>query len=58
MAKIDTSNPFNEGVSYSDFLANVKGKVTVKSLLEKLELSKEAKSWINQELVNYKQNNK
>ena len=58
MAKIDTSNPFNEGVSYSDFLANVKGKVTVKSLLSRLKLTKEQLAWINQELKDYKQNNK
>ena len=58
MAKIDTSNPFNTGVSYSDFLANVKGKVTVKSLLSRLKLTKDQLSWINQELKDYKQNNK
>ena len=56
MAKVDTKNPFNKGVSYADFLKNVKGNVTVKSLLSKLELTKADKSWIEQEITNYKQN--
>ena len=56
--KIDTTNPFNKGVSYADFLENVKGNVTVKILLSKLDLTKAAKTWIEQELENYKQNNK
>ena len=56
MKKVDTKNPFNKGVTYSDFLKNVKGNVTVKSLLSKLELTKEDKSWIEQEITNYKQN--
>jgi hypothetical protein len=56
MKKVDTKNPFNKGVSYADFLKNVKGNVTVKSLLSKLELTKEDKSWIEQEITNYKQN--
>tara|TARA_R110000850_G_scaffold233346_1_gene358240 strand:- start:727 stop:936 length:210 start_codon:yes stop_codon:yes gene_type:complete len=56
--KVDTKNPFNKGVSYADFLKNVKGNVTVKILLSKLDLTKAAKTWIEQELENYKQNNK
>lgn len=56
MAKVDTKNPFNKGVSYADFLKNVKGNVTIKSLLSKLELTKAEKSWIEQEITNYKQN--
>ncbi len=56
MKKVDTKNPFNKGVSYADFLKNVKGNVTVKSLLSKLELTKAEKSWIEQEVINYKQN--
>lgn len=56
MKKVDTKNPFNKGVSYADFLKNVKGNVTVKSLLSKLELTKAEKSWIEQEIINYKQN--
>lgn len=58
MAKVDTKNPFNKGVSYADFLSNVKGNVTVKSLLAKLEVTKESKDWLEQELEYYKQNNK
>lgn len=56
--KVDTKNPFNKGVSYEDFLSNVDKKVTEKSLLDKLKLSKEARFWIEQELKQYKQNNK
>ena len=56
MKKVDTKNPFNKGVSYADFLKNVKGNVKVKSLLSKLELTKAEKSWIEQEVINYKQN--
>jgi len=58
MAKVDTKNPFNKGVSYADFLENVKGNVTVDSLLNKLDLSKDSKEWILSELEFYKQNNK
>ena len=58
MTDVDTKNPFNKGVSYADFLKNVKGNVTVKILLSKLDLTKAAKTWIEQELENYKQNNK
>ena len=58
MTDVDTKNPFNKGVSYADFLKNVKGNVTVKTLLSKLDLTKAAKTWIEQELENYKQNNK
>tara|TARA_R110000851_G_scaffold287313_1_gene441268 strand:- start:703 stop:882 length:180 start_codon:yes stop_codon:yes gene_type:complete len=57
MTKIDTKNPLNKGVTYADFLENVKGKVTVKSLLDKLKLSNGSRFWIEQELKNYKQNN-
>ena len=58
MAKVDTKNPFNKGVSYADFLENVKGNVTVDLLLNKLDLSKDSKEWILSELEFYKQNNK
>ena len=57
-SKVDTTNPFDVGVSYKDFLSNVNKKVSEKSLLDKLKLSKEARFWIEQELKNYKQNNK
>tara|TARA_R110000796_G_scaffold111147_3_gene222671 strand:- start:988 stop:1170 length:183 start_codon:yes stop_codon:yes gene_type:complete len=56
--KVDTKNPFNVGVSYKDFLSNVNKKVTEKILLDKLKLSKDARFWIEQELKQYKQNNK
>lgn len=50
MSKTDTTNPFNKGVSYKDFLSNVKGKVTVDSLLKKHKLSDEQINWVKQEL--------
>ena len=52
--KIDTKNPFNKGVTYADFLSNVNGKITVKSLLDNLKLSKDARNWIESELTKYK----
>tara|TARA_R110000851_G_scaffold29802_1_gene81654 strand:- start:732 stop:908 length:177 start_codon:yes stop_codon:yes gene_type:complete len=58
MAKVDTKNPFNKGVSYADFLENVKGNVTISSLLSRLKLTKDQLNWLNQELTDYKQNNK
>ena len=58
MTDVDTKNPFNKGVSYADFLENVKGNVTVKSLLSRLKLTKEQLAWVIQELKDYKQNNK
>ena len=54
-SKVDTTNPFDVGVSYKDFLSNVNKKVSEKSLLDKLKLSKEARHWIEQELKDYKQ---
>ena len=54
--KVDTKNPFNVGVTYADFLSNVKGKVTIKTLLDGLKLSNGARFWIEQELKQYKQN--
>lgn len=58
MAKIDTKNPFNTGVSYADFLSNVNDKVSVKSLLDKLNLETDSREWIEKELKEYKQTNK
>ena len=58
VVKIDTTNPFNKGVSYKAFLSNVKGNVTVDSLLKKANLSKVDSAWIKQELEDYKQNKK
>jgi hypothetical protein len=54
MAKLDTTNPMNKGVSYAAFLKNVKGKVTVDSLLRNANLSKAETLWIKLELTNYK----
>lgn len=56
--KLDTKDPFKKGVSYDAFLSNVKGNVTVDSLLNKLDLSKEQKEWIKLELNNHKNNKK
>jgi hypothetical protein len=56
MAKIDTTNPMNKGVSYDAFLKNVKGKVTVDSLLRNAKLSKDETLWIKLELTNYNKN--
>lgn len=54
----DTLNPFNDGVSYDAFLENVKGTVTIDSLLDKAKCSNEQKDWIKSELKNHKQNKK
>ena len=56
MSKLDTTNPLNKGVSYKAFLNNVKGKVTVDSLLRNAKLSKSETLWIKQELTNYNKN--
>ena len=54
MAKLDTTNPFNVGVSYKAFLSNVKGKVTVDSLLKDAKLEVHEINWIKEELKNLK----
>ena len=56
MSKLDTTNPLNKGVSYQAFLKNVKGKVTVDSLLRNAKLSKSETLWIKSELTNYNKN--
>lgn len=53
---LDTTNPFNKGVSYKAFLENVKGKVTVDSLCKKHKLSEEQTTWLKKELKQYKEN--
>ena len=58
MAKLDTTNPFNDGVSYEAFLKNVKDKNTVDSLCKKHNLSKDQITWLKDELDNYKKNKK
>jgi hypothetical protein len=52
--EVDTTNPFNEGVSYESFLANVTEDVTVDDLLKKHKLTKEEVSWIKEELKHLK----
>lgn len=56
MSKIDSTNPFNIGVSYEMFLKNVDKKTTVDGLLKKHKLSEEQIKWIKEELKQY--NNK
>ena len=51
---LDTTNPFNAGVTYKAFLKNVNGKTTIDSLLKKHDLSKEQRDWVKEELNNYK----
>ena len=50
----DTTNPLNEGVTYAEFLANVKGTATEKSLLDKLNLDKPTREWLETELNQFK----
>jgi hypothetical protein len=54
----DTTNPFKEGVSYDEFLSNVKGKETVDSLLKKSDCTVEQIKWIKEELTNHNKNKK
>ena len=54
MAKLDTTNPYNVGVSYEAFLSNVKGKITVDSLLKAAKLDANEIDWIKIELKNLK----
>ena len=52
--KLDTTNPFNKGVTYEMFLKNVDSKNTVESLLKKHKLEDYKIDWIKQELKNLK----
>jgi len=54
VSEIDTTNPFNEGVSYEAFLENVTDEVSVDELLNKADLSKIEIEWIKEELNQYK----
>ena len=58
MAKLDTTNPFNIGVSYDMFLENVNSKTTVDSLLKKHKLSDEQIKWVKEELKSLNKNKK
>lgn len=57
-AYLDTRDPFNKGVSYDAFLSNVKGSVTLSSLIKRLSLPKDKEEWIKLELENHKNNKK
>ena len=52
MAKLDTTNPFNIGVTYDMFLKNVGAKNSVEDLLKKHKLTDDQINWIKQELKN------
>tara|TARA_R110000851_G_scaffold75999_1_gene167309 strand:+ start:1031 stop:1204 length:174 start_codon:yes stop_codon:yes gene_type:complete len=56
MAELDTTNPLNKGVSYDAFLKNVKGRVTLNSLLRNANLTKDETLWIKSELTNHNKN--
>ena len=48
--KLDTTNPFNGGVSYADFLKNVNKDNTINKLLSNHKLTKIQIDWIKEEL--------
>jgi hypothetical protein len=52
--ELDTTNPFNAGVSYEAFLKNVEGDVTVESLCKKAKLSDSETAWIKSEIKTFK----
>lgn len=52
--KTDTTNPFNNGVTYDEFLSNVKGQTTVDKLLKKHKLTESQIDFIKRELKTYK----
>ena len=54
MAKLDTKTTFAKGVTYEAFLANVKGKVTVDSLITDSKLDQDAENRRKEELNSYK----
>lgn len=54
VVKVDTTNPFNKGVSYADFLENVNGKTTVDTLLKKHNITGEKSEWVKRELEIFK----
>lgn len=55
-SKLDTTNPFNKGVTYEAFLKNVNDKNSVDSLLKKHKLSSSEIEWIKTELKQFKTN--
>ncbi len=52
---LDTTNPFNTGVSYDMFLENVNAKNSVDNMLNKHKLSDGEKEYIKKELKEYKE---
>lgn len=55
MSKKNTLNPFNEGVTYEEFLSNVTKEKSEKKLIEDLKLDIDSENWLKAELENYKQ---
>lgn len=53
--KKDTTNPFNKGVTYEEFLSNVTKEKSEDKLIKDLKLDKDSENWLRQELENYKQ---
>ena len=56
--KLDTKNPFNNGVSYEAFLKNVTKTVTVDDLFKKADLTTEQIKWVKLEIEQFKKNKK
>jgi hypothetical protein len=56
--KLDTTNPFNKGVTYEMFLKNVNDKTTLDMLLKKIDVPTSLKEWVKEELEIYKNNKK
>ncbi len=48
--KVDTTNPFNEGVTYKMFMDNIDSKTTMDSLFKKHNLTKDQQEFIKREL--------
>lgn len=53
---LDTTNPFNIGVSYDMFLKNVDKNNTIDVLLKKHKLKTDQIKWIKEELNNHNKN--
>lgn len=50
-------NPFNEGVSYEEFLKSIPNGITLKDYC-KSELTKEQIEWLENDINHYKKNKK
>lgn len=53
--KKDTTNPFNKGVTYEEFLSNVTKEKSEDKLIKDLKLDIDSENWLRSELENYKQ---